>query len=170
MSSDLELRKTFNFDEIDLIANRKGQVTQKQEKFLKQSQITGKMISVLLGFLILIGGASRIPGIINDYIRFGFYNRSIGGVVFILVMIAFALLFLRGLFTKKNFSVETVKGKVSFIVVKKNTKRQYQLHIGNENFDVGEELPKIINEGDMYSFYYTADTHHILSCEFVSKG
>jgi hypothetical protein len=180
MSSDLELRKFFNFDESDLIANRKGQVTQKQEKLLKQAESIGKMISVIVGFLILVGGILFIPGIISDYTRFGFYNRSIGGAVFILIMIAFAVLFLRGLFTKKKFSVETVEGKVSFVGIDKKVgsstsspatnASQYQIRVGNENFNIGEGLPNIINEGDVYAFYYTGDTHRILSCEFISKG
>jgi len=181
MSSDLNLQKFFDFDESDLVANRKGQVTQKQEKLLKQSAAIGKMISAALGFAILTWGVYfPVRGIISDYIRFGIYNRSIGGAIFILVMTAFAFLFLRGLFTKKRFSVETVKGKVNFIVVEKKvgsstssiaTKvRQYELHVENEKFDIGNELPNIINEGDVYAFYYTGDTRHILSCEFISKG
>jgi len=182
MASDLELRKFFSFDESDLVANRNGQVTPKQEKLLKQSATIGKIISTVLGFAILAWGV-YFPGrgIIRDFIRFGYDAGSlISGATFILVMAAFAFLFLRGLFTKKIFSVETVEGQVNFIAVEKKvgsstnsiaTKvRQYEMRVGNEKFDnVGEDLPNIIHEGDVYAFYYTGDTHHILSCEFISK-
>ena len=182
MSSDLDLRKFFNFDESDLVANRNRQVTHKQEKLLKQAERIGKTISVILGFSILIAGIYFIPTIISDFIRFGFNEGSlINGVVFITVIAAFGFLFLRGLFTKKKFSVEAVEGKVNFVAVEKKAGSstsstatkvpQYEMRVGNEKFnDVGEDLLNIINEGDVYAFYYTGDTRHILSCEFISKG
>jgi hypothetical protein len=182
MSSDVDLRRFFNFDESDLVANRKGQVAPKQEKVLRQAGWIGKIISMVLGFSILIWGV-YFPGreIVSDYIRFGFNEASlINGAIFILVLTAFAFLFLRGLFEKKKFSVEAVEGKVSFAAVEKKagsstsstaTKvRQYEMRVGDENFTVVESLPNIINEGDVYAFYYTGDTRHILSCEFISKG
>jgi hypothetical protein len=171
MSSDLDLRKFFDFDENDLVANRKGQVTRKQKRLLKRSMIPGNIISIILGFAILAWGI-YFPGrrILSDLIRFG-YNEGllINGATFLLVLGAFAFVFLRGLFTKKSFSVKTVEGKVSF-ASNKVTKSQEEMRVGNEIFYVGEGLPNIINEGDVYAFYYTADTRHILSCEFVSKG
>ena len=182
MSSDLDLRKFFNFDESDLAANRKGQVTHKQEKVLKQAERIGKIIGMVIGFSILTWGV-YFPGreIVSNYIRFGFNEASlINGAIFILVLTAFAFLFLRGLFEKKKFSVEAVEGKVNFVAVEKKaggstnstaTKvRQYEMRVENEKFDVSESLANIINEGDVYAFYYTGDTRHILSCEFISKG
>ena len=182
MSSDLDLRKFFNFDESDLAANRKGQVTPKQEKVLKQAERIGKIIGMVIGFSILTWGV-YFPGreIVSNYIRFGFNEASlINGAIFILVLTAFAFLFLRGLFEKKKFSIGTVEGKVNFVVVEKKagsstsstaTKvRQYEMRVENEKFDVAESLANIINEGDVYAFYYTGDTRHILSCEFISKG
>ena len=84
------------------------------------------------------------------------------------------------LFTKKKFSVEAVEGKVNFVAVEKKAGSstsstatkvpQYEMRVGNEKFDVAESLTNIINEGDVYAFYYTGDTRHILSCELISKG
>jgi len=180
MTSDLELQKFFNFDESDLVANRKGQVTPKQEKLLKQSATIGKIISIILGFAILIWGVYfPVREIITDYIRFGIYNRSIGGLIFILVMTAFAFLFLRGLFTRKKFSIEKVEGQVNFIATEKKTTsftsnkdtkiRHYEMRVGSEKFDVSEDLLNIIDESDVYAFYFTGDTRNILSCEFILK-
>jgi len=181
MSSDLDLRQFFAFDESDLVANRKGQVTPKQEKVLKQTERIGKIISMVIGFSILVWGVYFVRTIISDFIRFGFNEASlINGGVFILVMAAFAFLFLRGLFTKKKFSVKAIEGKVSFAAVEKKVGSstsstatkvwQYEMRVGNENFYVGEGLSNTINEGDVYAIYYTGDTRHILSCEFISKG
>ena len=172
MPSDLALRKFFNFDESDLVTNRKGQITQKQKQRLNRSAIPGKIISVVLGFMILAWGI-YFPGrnIINNFIRFGYTEGSlINGAAFLLVFTGFAFIFLRGLFTRKNFSVETVEGKVRFADHSTTKTQLHEMHVGNENFYVDKGLPDIINKGDVYAFYYTTDTRHILSCEFVSKG
>jgi hypothetical protein len=62
MSSDLDLRKFFDFDESDLVANRKGQVTQKQKRPLKRStipagvQVTGRDGGATIYAMTPVGG------------------------------------------------------------------------------------------------------------------
>jgi hypothetical protein len=85
--------------------------------------------------------------------------------------------------SKNDNSVLKAEGKVNFVKVEKRvssasstgprrrTVQEYELRVGRTPFeDVDEELINLIEEGDIYSFYYTKDTKDILSCEFVSRA
>jgi hypothetical protein len=82
---------------------------------------------------------------------------------------------------KAEYFVQKAQGKVNFVKVEAHVRRpsgngyrteeQYELRVGRTSFeDVDEELLNIIEEGDVYAFYYVKDTQDILSCEFISKG
>ena len=86
--------------------------------------------------------------------------------------------------SKFDSSVQSVEGKVKFVKVEKEewtqstdgirssrTVEEYELRVGRVAFeDVDEELLHLIEEGDIYAFYYTKDSKEILSCEFISKA
>lgn len=182
---EIELRKLFDFDEKDLVANRRGQVTERQAKILKQAASIGRGIMIAIAVPILIWGVFfPVKSIVNDINRFGFNAGLLGAAVFALIMAVIAFSILRNIFKKDVVAVRSVEGQVNFVKVEKRVTskgnngltnsrvvHEYELRVGSEKFeDVSENLLNIIQEGDTYTFYFTGDTHHILSCEFISKG
>lgn len=183
--SEIELRKLFDFMEADLIANRMGRITPRQEKILKQAASIGRIISLFIAIPILLWGVYfPVRGIVHDYSDYGFSGSLIGAGVFALVMLTIAMFMIGGVFKKDVISVIKAEGNVNFVAVEKQvthntssstnkirTVRQYELRVGAEKFeDVNESLLSLINEGDDYAFYFVPSTRHILSCELIKKG
>ncbi len=191
--SDLQLRDFFEFDEGDLAANRAGKLSAKQKAALEESEKGADKIFIGAGVLFITVGLIITYVIIRDVVA-----KSLPGIVLnssdILTLILGSSLPL-GLFgffaygaiklgtSKLDNSVQNVEGKVNFVKVEKRinnpsnsshpyrTEEQYELRVGKIAFEnVDEELLNIIEEGDIYAFYYTKDTKEILSCEFVSTG
>ena len=195
--SDLELQKYFEFDEADLIANRSGKLSKKQEeKFQVEESInkksTWKFVLYMALFslaLITIILATTIPG----GLTFDNLTRQISNDPKNVVSVILAPCLVPGIFiagalwlssVKLDLSVMKAEGKVKFLKVEKRrqqkmannsmsyrTVEEYELRVGRKAFeDVDEEMINILEEGDIYAFYYTKDAEQILSCEFISKG
>lgn len=188
---DLELRAFFEFDEGDLSANRAGRLSEKQSLKINEAESGANQIFFWAGVIFILLALAGTYGILKSAIGAGmtFTNTSdIVGAAVGLVVIWGILGFLAvGSFrlskSKMDSSVQKVEGRVNFVKVEKRvpntanvgpkyrTEQQYELRVGRTIFeDVDEELPNIIEEGNMYAFYYTKETKDILSCEFISKG
>lgn len=191
--ADSELRRFFDFDQSDLIANQAGKFSAKQEKRIQETEKstsrTFRYIGFGLIFLNLCIVAFLVFNLISD--GFSFSTASTNDLVSIIFAIFFPTLII-GVFvwlmfwiasSKVDYSLQKVEGEVNFVKVEKQvstgsstgaryrTEQQYELRVGKTKFeDVDEELLNIINEGDTYIFYYTKDTKQILSCEFIKKG
>jgi hypothetical protein len=191
--SDIELRKFFEFDENDLVANRAKKLSQKQKTKLETSEKGADQIFVGAGIFFILVALVIVYFVAGDSILKLLTGRTLeSSDILTLVLgggmpILFFGFFAWGAFklgsSKFDNTVQFVEGKVNFVKVEKRvptstsdvssyrTVQQYELRVGKVVFEnVDEELLNIIEEGDTYAFYYTKDTKEILSCEFVSKG
>lgn len=183
--SEQELRKFFKFTDTDLTANRAKRLTKEQEaRFLEAERGANQFFRWLgMGLLLLATGITLF--LLNEARKINW--EDLAGMTPALCFVWFICgLFAFGSFkisaSKNDNSVQTVEGKVNFVKVEKQvtnasssgprhrTVQQYELRVGSVAFeDVSEELLNLIEEGDIYAFYYTKDTKEFLSCEFISK-
>jgi hypothetical protein len=191
--SNPELSRFLDFDEFDLTANRLGRLSPKQQKKLAEGERFAKNVFIGAGLVFILIAVGVTIGMIASGIARGltFSNISpediVGMAVGIglpwLVLGLFALGAFRLAATRLDTSVLSVEGRVNFVKVEKqvssrsaggsttsHTVEEYELRVGSVNFeDVDEELLNIIEEGDIYAFYYTKDAKDILSAELVKK-
>jgi hypothetical protein len=191
--SDVKLRKFFEFDESDLVANRSGKLSAKQKSKLETSEKGADQIFIGAGVVFIIAALVIIYFVAGDSILKLFSGESLTSDDTLAIVLGGGLpallfgFFAFGAFklgtSKMDNSVQTVQGKVNFVKVEKQvptstssvssyrTVQQYELRVGKIAFEnVAEELLNIIDEGDTYTFYYTKQVKQILSCEFISKG
>lgn len=192
--SDTELRKFFDFDQSDLIANQNGKLSAKQDKRIKETEKSTSSIFRYIGLGLIFLNLCIVGAIVSAIMAegFSFSTASTDDMLGLIFAIVFPTLII-GIFvwlmfwiasSKTDYSLQKVEGKVNFVKVEKQqsyktasgstshrTVQQYELRVGKFKFeDVDEELLNVIEEGDVYVFYYTKDTKDILSCEFISKG
>lgn len=192
--TDIQLRRFFDFDDADLVSNRMGRLSQKQEKRLKEEEKSTSKIFRTIGFGLILLNIGIIAGFILNVTGEGFSLATasrddiIGMAAMMVVPTVIIGFFVWVMFwlaaSKLDYSLQQVEGEVNFVKVEKSqsyktasgstsqrTVQQYELRVGRFKFeDVNEELLNIIKEGDVYMFYYTKDTKEILSCEFIAKG
>lgn len=173
--SENQIKAYFAFDDSDLIANKLGRLSPKQQK-----KITGNdqfANRLLLGFVIVCCALALffLYRAITDMSR-------IGSWIGVVLAGYFASFFARGLFNKIDYSVQTAQGTVEFVKVEKRGgsvsdplyKRpivsSYEMHVGGETFSNANPALIEIMQGNEYAIYYAKDTKQILSVEFIAKG
>ena len=189
--SDAELRRIFDFDEKDLAMNRHGRLSAKQDaKFRKAEIRAGRLFkSIGVGLLVfaaiisyaIISGEMLEPGV--DFSAALSSSSTIFGLVLTWVICGLLAI---GSFRISNINinktVKTAEGEVRFEKVRRQVRNssengpsdvyedQYDLRVGREVFgNVKRELLGMIDEGDVYAFYYLVSMKRILSAEFISK-
>ncbi|MBL8101143.1 MAG: hypothetical protein JNM02_01315 [Anaerolineales bacterium] len=189
--SELDVRSFFEFDEGDLVANRAGRLSEKQDAKISEAESGANQIFVWVGVILILMAIAVSYSMINAAMDAGWSFGSNSDMVGSFLALAVVWLLLGGFafgsfkiaFSKLDYSLQKVEGKVNFVRVEKRvsnpsssgqkyrTEQQYELRVGRVVFeDVDEELLNVIEDGDVYTFYYTKDTKDILSCEFISKG
>ena len=89
----------------------------------------------------------------------------------------------KGLFAPKKYNFYTVEGSISIQAYRTDARslaNHHSMHVGEKQFDVGEDLLNIMTNGDVYAIYYCnavqSDAHaidswdKILSVELISKA
>lgn len=192
--SDSQLRKFFNFDESDLIANENGKFSVKQQNRLNEIEKNTIRTFRSIGIGLMILNIFIVGGIITGTVSDGFSfstatNQEIFGLLFGIIFPTLIIGFFVWLMfwiasSKVDYSLKSVEGEVNFVKVEKQqsyktasgstsyrTVQQYELRVGKVKFeDVNEELLNMIKETDIYIFYYIKYTKDIMSCKFVSKA
>lgn len=173
--SENQLKGYFAFDDSDLIANKAGQLSPKQnKKIVSNDQFANR---VILGFF-------TVCILFTLYFAYKVFSNpnSIASWISLGLAMFFGSLFGRGLYTKVDYSVQKAEGEVQFVKVEKLSgsvsdpayKRKkvesYEMHVGGESFRNAN--PALIEhmQGDVYAVYYIKTTRQILSVEFISKG
>jgi hypothetical protein len=192
--SDMELQKFFGFDDSDLLANRMGRFSAKQERRIQEMDKSASKIFRNIGIGLILLNLLIIVGMILNAMGSGFSFSAASREDIVQLIVAATLpTLIIGFFvwvmfwlasSKLDYSFQTVEGEVNFVKVERQesyktasgstshrTVQKYELRVDKVKFqDVNEELLNLIREGDIYAFYYTKDSKEILSCEFISRG
>lgn len=195
--SDLQLQKYFEFTEADLIANRAGKLSKKQQEKIAADEASFSRSTVKFSIFVILVGITitsaviflGMPGEISfDGLKYRFAKDAEGVLTAILIPAIFVVLFAGGAVflnrVKVDHSIQKAEGKVKFVKVEKRKAYttadgptsyrdvdEYELRIGRKAFEnVDEEFLNILEEGDTYAVYYTKDAEQILSCELISRG
>jgi len=192
--SDVDLQKLFYFDEEDLAANRSCKLSPRQENRIKEAERLASRIFRGTGIVLILLAGGNAYGVISSAIKQGlpFSTASQNDVIGIITSIGIPGLLLGflawGSFkmaaAKADHSIQQIRGKAYFIKVEKvfpekkpngsmafRTVEAYELRVGNVHFDnVSQQMMSIMEEGNIYAFYYTKDTKDILSAERITKG
>ena len=178
---DQQLANYFKFDQADLIANQNGQFTDKQKTRIFKEDTSGRTWSrvaavVLIG-IAAIGFFGAVFAILNDSdwgFRIGF---GLGfGCIWPLVWGGIGMLLLVNSFSKHDFALAKVQGRANIVRRESyssehhTTNIYHELHIGDEEFSVEEDLANVIMQGEEYILYYIKDSDEILSAEPVATA
>jgi hypothetical protein len=185
--NDKSLRDFFKFDEEDLIANRNGKFSIKQQNTLNNFEKRMSGINIGCGTLALVITVILIFSIINKGSIGSSIPQVIGSVIGLGIGI-FILYF--QFFTKSTIEdvIVKIEGPIKVLDVRKTSVEnpnssylQQQLRIGKKNFIMDKDIPDgLIEPDDIYAVYYkdkidpkNGDSRHteaILSVEWLSKG
>jgi len=170
--------------QIDLLA-------EKAKSHKSFNTIIGVIIAVVFGGALLTGlGAPILAAVGGSLLESGKVTTEalltlipiICVVLFVLVIFGGILIvILKVVFDRANQKVDTtvrrVEGTVNFIWVERRerntsktgptykTVRVLEMRIGGETFNVNNELPNVINQGEEWIFYYTNHPFKFLSAE-----
>lgn len=183
--SNLDLMRYYEFDNADLVANRMGRLSDKQEfeinlsnKKAYRSWFGYIVILVLFGAFIsyLILQYSPSPRILPEEAQ---DLAILWGIVGLLAaLIIYMMWAARGV----DYSVFNANGPVRFETVMQDhlredasgqnhyeTEKEMTLYVGDAVFEnVDEKLKRIIREGDVYKFYYLKNAdRRVLSAELI---
>lgn len=170
-----QIKGYFAFEEKDLLANRSGKLSEKQDKRINNVDqfarrfVLGMFIVLLLSALYTTYSAIMAKNNVNSW-------------AWAIVLVIATLWAFRGVRNKIDNSVQKAEGEVNFIKVekkagsandpsyKRTTVSSYEMRVGSEAF--GNTNPALTEhmQGDVYAVYYTKDTRQILSVEYISKG
>jgi hypothetical protein len=168
-----ELMKYFSFDEADLAANKMGQLTDKQKMRLSSDAKSGRTWGIV-GGLFFIGVASIFP-----FAFFGpcvFYGKcentltglileTIGVVIWVVIWGGIGVFLIKGAFSKSEYKLKLAEGPINIVKEVSSDSHhhevvEYELHVSGQVFDVDSSLADFMMQGDVYAFYYLADSNN----------
>lgn len=173
--SENQLKGYFAFDDGDLIANKSGKLSARQQKKLTSNdQFAERFILILFSVCLIF----------VFYFGYKAFSdmTSIASWIGLFLAMFFGSLFGRGVLTKVDYSVQKAQGEVSFEKVeklsgsvtdpayKRKKEESYQMYVGTEIFTNANPALIEYMQGDMYAVYYLKDTRKIISVELISKG
>lgn len=171
---DDQIKAYFGFEENDLIANRNGELSEKQRKRIKDADRFAERFIQLLFILFLAGG------IFLGILAF-FTEKNIGlwiGMVILFLLAGWAF---RGAHTEVDDAVQKVEGQIDIVKIGNMTGSVntaspqpmnvsgYEMRVGGEVFDNANPALIEYMQGDTYLVYFTKTTRQILSVEPISK-
>ncbi|MBK8784818.1 MAG: hypothetical protein IPO22_24210 [Anaerolineales bacterium] len=176
-----------------LTQKQKNLLAEKAKSHKSFNTIIGVIIAVVFGGALLTGlGAPILAAVGGSLLESGKVTTEalltlipiICVVLFVLVIFGGILIvILKVIFDRANQKVDTivrrVEGIVNFVWVERRerntrksgptykTVRVLEMRIGGETFNVNNELPNVINQGEEWIFYYTNHPFKFLSAERV---
>jgi hypothetical protein len=170
---DKDLQEYFFFDDADLNANRKGRLSEKQLKKLKEDD-RGANKFVFLAMLALFGIASIFPLIYRQItLPVIFWVAVWGG----LGMYCLYCLLFPTTTPLSKIAVKKVEGPIKFVAMdgSHNSEIEYDLRIGKVKLQVvSNDCTEIMKKGDVYAVYYydlkDGTGNHVTSLEWLANG
>lgn len=166
------LRKFFHFTEDDLLANRRGQFSERQMKRLSQqakAEQASARSSAAIVFVVAAAGlaigltigsiAPTGAGRILIFLLMGILWPSVWagkGVKIILSARA-----------SQESRLRQVSGPVHII---RHGDEEFDLRAGGLEFDLDGNPASVVMEGDEYTIHYLEATEEILSVEYLTRG
>ena len=174
-----------------LTQKQKELLVEKAKSHKSFNTIIGVIIAVVFGGALLTGlGAPVLATVGGSLLESGEVTaEALIALIPIICMVLFFLVIFGGIlivvlrivFERANRKVDTVvrrvEGKVNFVWVERRerntrktgptykTVRVLEMRIGGETFNVNNELPNVINQGEEWIFYYTNHPFKFLSAE-----
>jgi len=172
---DQKLMDYFKFDEADLQANRNGQFSTKQAAALSEDGKEDKKYALIGGITGLVVVVFGIGAIVAGLL---FPKLLIGAFIGPFVVFFFGILAVkgfRGAFTKFQIKLQKAEGLVNIVKERRMVDDRhyyvYEMHIGDETFEVDSDLASIMLQGDVYAVYSVEGSEdEILSAELISKA
>ncbi len=176
-----------------LTQKQKVVLTEKAKSHKSFNTIIGVIIAVFFGGTLLtglsapilatVGGSLLQSGKVTTEALLTLIPIICAGLFFLVIFGVVLIVVLRVVFERANRKVDTtvrrVEGVVNFIWVERRerntrktgptykTVRVLEMRIGGETFNVNNELPNVINQGEEWIFYYTKHPFKFLSAERV---
>ncbi len=171
-----QLMKYFDFDETDLAANQRGELSQKQRTKLEGEVRSSKLWSAVLGgalMLAAIGLAVKIFQGVSEAAPL-----ELSQVIPTLAAGVLSFFFLRRTFeTNYEYKAKKVEASIKIQADKAPTRDgeiSYELQVEAKIFNVGGELKGLMLKGNIYAVYYIEDlrssaNNSILSMEWIAQ-
>ncbi len=176
-----------------LTQKQKDELAEKAKSHKSFNTIIGVIIAVVFGGALLTGiGAPILATVGGSLLESGKVTTEAfltlipiicGGLFFLVIFGVVLIVVLRVVFERANrkvdITVRRAEGIVNFIWVERRerntsktgptykTVRVLEMRIGGETFNVNNELPNVINQGEEWIFYYTNHPFKFLSAEQV---
>ncbi|MBN8583024.1 MAG: hypothetical protein J0L96_20330 [Anaerolineae bacterium] len=174
-----------------LTQKQKNELAEKAKSHKSFNTIIGVIITVVFGGALLtgigapilatVGGSLLESGEVTTEALIALIPIICMAVFFLVIFGGVLLVVLKFVFDRANKKVDTtvrrVEGIVNFIWVERRerntsktgptykTVRVLEMRIGGETFNVNNELPNVINQGEEWIFYYTYHPFKFLSAE-----
>ncbi len=174
-----------------LTQKQKNELAEKAKSHKSFNTIIGVIITVVFGGALLtgigapilatVGGSLLESGEVTTEALIALIPIICMAVFFLVIFGGVLLVVLKFVFDRANKKVDTtvrrVEGIVNFIWVERRerntsktgptykTVRVLEMRIGGETFNVNNELPNVINQGEEWIFYYTNHPFKFLSAE-----
>lgn len=194
---DQALRDHFHFDEADLNANRYGRLSERQQQNLFEQYNSGKRFGFLGGLgcgVFFFAVASIFPIAVTPHALAALQKGNTGEAVGTFIGIGVWVLIWGGIGCygfwsaissvskqKPVVSLKSVVGSINLVGVERSTSSgtgmqrttrtyiQHELHVGQQTFDVDEELGGYLMQGDTYAVYFVNEDE-IMSLERLAKA
>ncbi len=159
------LRQLFKFDEADLYANRNGTLTQKQQDRVAKDEKSTQGGSRTLGIVLCVIAFGPIPvfWLTGALAFFGWF--SLLWAIWPLIWGLLGVGLIWSSFAPYSYSLKQVEGPINIVKVEwrsggktHSTHIDYELHVGEEEFEVDSKLADYMLQGDTYSIYYVEDS------------
>jgi hypothetical protein len=181
-----ELMNYFKFDEADLAANKIGQLTDKQKLRLQSDAKSSRKWGLIAG-LFFLAIASIFPLAFFGPCMFygecekdlvGVIVKAVGVLIWVVIWGGLGVILIKGAFSKQAYKLKLAEGPINIVKEVSSDSHHhevtnYELHVGGQVFDVDSTLANFMMQGDVYAFYYLADSNNedepmeVLSAERV---
>ena len=171
-----KLREYFDFDEDDLIANRKGHLSERQLKHLDAERKYKPGIEWGVGLILFMIAGIGIYGAVTAIFH---ASGVVGRIVFVLffgvlwpyIFGKLGLQMINSTRSSRNIHVKVERGRLRLFQRKApDIIAYYELQVGDRTIGLEDDLTDMVTQGDRYAMYYLAKTKGMLSLEHISKG
>ncbi len=187
--NDQFIKDYFEFDDADLVANRNGQLTEKQQKYLSEDLKYGRALGIGCSILLLIIACAFPPIYYASALVNAWQTHTASGLsgffsttsLWTPIGAGMALLWFFNTYSKSKPKslLKKAVGPVNIVAVERRDGSRHAtylvnvLHIGPLAIDIKQALVGHMMQGDIYTVYYVEDNdgseRQILSLELLPK-